>query len=67
MAIKYGKNARFSFLYKPGAINLQIWIAIRGKAKNKAKKNAIFNSVDVRMDVLPMSPMAVLDSIKQNF
>jgi len=29
--------------------------------------NAIFNSVDVRMDVLPMSPMAVLDSIKQNF
>ena len=28
---------------------------------------AIFNSVDVRMDVLPMSPMAVLDSIKQNF
>ena len=28
--------------------------------------NAIFNSADVRMDVLPMSPMAVLDSIIQN-
>ena len=45
VAIKNGKNACFSFLYSPGAINFQICIAINGNAKNKAKKKAIFNSV----------------------
>ena len=45
VAIKNGKNAFFSFLYKPGAINFQICIAINGNAKNKAKKNAILSSV----------------------
>ena len=34
-----------SFLYRPGAINLHICIAINGKAKNNAKKKAIFSSV----------------------
>ena len=42
---KNGKKAFFSFLYKPGAINFQICIAINGNAKNKAKKNAILSSV----------------------
>ena len=40
-----GKKAFFSCLYKPGAINFHICIAINGNEKNKAKKKAIFNSV----------------------
>ena len=43
--MRKGKKAFFSCLYNPGAINFHIWIAIRGKAKNNAKKKAILSSV----------------------
>ena len=45
VAIRNGKKAFFSFLYRPGAINFHIWIDINGKEKNKAKKKAILSSV----------------------
>ena len=40
--IKYGKNAFFSFWYKPGAINFQICVKNTGLVKNKAEKKATF-------------------------
>ena len=43
--MRKGKKAFFSSLYKPGAINFQIWIEMKGNEKNKEKKNATFNSV----------------------
>ena len=40
VAIRNGRNARFSLRYSPGAMNIQSWVAITGKAMNAAPKNA---------------------------
>ena len=40
-AIKKGKKANFSFLYKPGAINRQIWNPMKGNETMKPPKKDI--------------------------
>ena len=40
VATRKGRKARFSFLYKPGAMNIHNWAAMKGKARNAAAKKA---------------------------
>ena len=70
VAARNGRNARFSLRYKPGATNIQTWLAMTGNATNMPPKNATlmyvknasYSAVKIRCWLLPPCSASALAS-----